>query len=116
MAVSRPTFSGSETPVALMMVGSHSDYPGFVAKKGQVGVQEFFRDVADNWNFEEFSPQEFYAADDKVFVLGHSTATLKRNGRSVASDWVHVFTIRNGEVAKFREFNDSAQIAAAWSA
>jgi hypothetical protein len=32
----------------------------------------------------------------------------------VASDWVHVFTIRNRKVTKFREFNDTAQFAQAY--
>ena len=31
-----------------------------------------------------------------------------------AGDWIHIFTFRDGKVAKFREFMDTAGIADAW--
>ena len=33
---------------------------------------------------------------------------------SVSSDWIHVFTVRDGKVTTFREFTDTAQFAAAY--
>jgi hypothetical protein len=33
-------------------------------------VRDFFRAVSDTLEFKEFSPREFYADRDKVFVLG----------------------------------------------
>ncbi|MCC7346462.1 MAG: nuclear transport factor 2 family protein [Variibacter sp.] len=96
------------------MVGTESDYPGFVPRTGPAGVQEFFRHVAELWDFSEFTPQEFFASGDTVVVLGQYAAKLKKNGRSVRSEWVHVFAIRNGRLVKFREFTDTAQVAAAW--
>jgi ketosteroid isomerase-like protein len=35
-------------------------------------------------------------------------------GRRTTSDWVHIFTIRAGKVAKFRELMDSAALVAAY--
>src|SRR5262249_8952785 len=46
------------------------DYPTFGQRKGHAAVQQFFVQVAENEEFSDFSPREFYAADDKVFVLG----------------------------------------------
>ena len=95
--------------------GSRPDhYPGFGPRKGQKAVEEFFQIVGENNDFSEFSPREFYAADDKVFVLGHSTMTMRKSGKKFASDWVHIFTIRSGKVARFREFLDTAGAAEAW--
>jgi ketosteroid isomerase-like protein len=96
--------------------GRASDYPGFGQRKGQNAVKEFFQIIADNNDFAHFSPREFYAADDKVFVLGDYALTLKKTGKKMASDWAHVFTIRNGKVVKFREFLDTALAAEAYRA
>jgi len=46
-------------------------------------------------------------------VLGHYAFTIAHNGRKVASDWAHVFTVRGGKVVKFREHTDSAKMAEA---
>jgi ketosteroid isomerase-like protein len=32
----------------------------------------------------------------------------------IEQDWIQVFTVRNGKIAAFREFYDSAAIAAAY--
>jgi ketosteroid isomerase-like protein len=47
-------------------------------------------------------------------VLGHYAWKIRKTGRSVASDWAHIFTVRNGKVVRFREFNDTAQFAEAY--
>ena len=95
-------------------VGRRSDYPGFGVRKGRAGVQEFFQVVADNIDFTDFSPREFHAADDKVFVLGHYAGKLKKTGRTIDADWLHIFAIRDGQLASFREFTDTAQVAEAY--
>jgi ketosteroid isomerase-like protein len=95
-------------------VGRISDFQAFGPRKGPKAVQEFFKTVADNEDFQHFSPREFYAADDRVFVLGDYAMTVKKAGKIFASDWVHVFTIKGGKVAKFREFLDTAAAAEAY--
>jgi len=92
-------------------IGQREDFPAFGPRKGVPAVQEFFKTVAENIEFSEFSPREFYCDRDKVFVLGHYAMTTRKNGRKVASDWVHIFTFRGGRVMQFREFLDTAQLA-----
>jgi ketosteroid isomerase-like protein len=94
--------------------GRRKDYPLLGSWKGSADVQKFFQGVAEHEEATEFSPREFFAAEDRVFVLGHYSWKIRKTGRAVASDWVHIFTIRNGRVAKFREFNDTAQFAEAY--
>jgi ketosteroid isomerase-like protein len=92
-------------------VGRQSDFPTLGARKGTTAVEEFFRLVAENEDFSDFTPREFYAAQDKVFVLGTYSLKLKKTGKSVSSEWVHVFTLKDGKVTRFREHTDTAQFA-----
>ena len=96
--------------------GRGGDFPAFGVRTGTAGVEEFARTVAEIVYFSEFSPREFYADKDKVFVLGHYAVTMKRSGRKAAADWIHVFTFRGGRIAKFREFTDTALFVAAYRA
>jgi uncharacterized protein len=94
--------------------GSRSDYPLLGTWKGPPGVQAFFDKLAEIQDFSEFSPREFFSAGDRVFVLGHYAATIRKTGRKAASDWVHIFTVQGGKVRAFLEFTDTAQFAQAW--
>lgn len=92
-------------------VGRPDDFPTIGPRKGLKAVEEFFRLVGENEEFSDFSPGEFYAAEDKVFVLGRYSLRIKKSGTPVAAEWVHVFTLRDGKVTRFREHTDTAQFA-----
>lgn len=83
-------------------------------RKGQAGVTEFFATVARDQEALEFEPREFIAQNDKVVVLGHYRWRIRETGREFESDFVHVFTIRDGKFAGFREYFDTAAAAAAY--
>ena len=53
-------------------------------------------------------PKEFIAEGDKVVVVGNATWLTKPTGRSFDSPWVHVMTIRDGKIARFEAYNDTA--------
>ncbi len=95
-------------------VGRASDFPTFGARQGPAAVQEFFALVGSNLDFSDFSPKEFFPVGDKVFVLGHYAMTVKKTGKKMESDWVHVFTVAGGKVTAFREFLDTARAAEAY--
>lgn len=96
------------------IVGRVSDFPTLGLRHGSAGVRSFFDDVGQNLAFSDFSPKEFYAVGDKVFVLGHYAATVKKTGKPLASDWIHIFTFRAGKVTAFREFTDTAKAVEAY--
>lgn len=96
-------------------VGRAGDFPTLGPRKGGKAVEEFFRLVAEHEEFSAFTPREFHAAGDKVFVLGNYSLTVKRTGKPLASEWVHVFTLRDGKVTRFREHTDTAKFAEAYS-
>lgn len=108
--------AGLTADVDWQTVGRPKDFPTLGARKGSAQVQEFFQLVAEHEDFSDFTPREFHAADDKVFVLGSYVLKLKTNGAPIASEWVHVFTLKDGKVARFREHTDTAQFAEAFAA
>jgi len=107
-----PVVMGSMThDIAWETVGRPSDFVGLGPRKGLEKVGEFFSAVASVIDYDEFNVQEVYAIDDKVFALGHYAMTGKTTGRKMDSDWIHIFTIRDGKITAFREFTDTAQVA-----
>jgi len=95
-------------------LGPAKDYPIFAQRKGKAAVQEFFAELAATEEFSDFSPREFYATDDKVFVLGSYAGKIKKTGKTFDCEWVHVFTFAGGKVSRFREYADTAQFVAGY--
>jgi len=91
--------------------GRQTDFPVLGTFKGPREVEKFFALVNEHEQISEFTPQQFHAIDDKVFVHGHYAGTLSKTGRKVDSDWLHVFTVKGGKVSTFKEFSDTAQFA-----
>lgn len=69
-------------------------------------VAEYFRLSSEKQTMRAFTPKEFIAQGDKVVVLGHGAWTANETGQDFDSDWVHVFTVKDGRIAAFREFMD----------
>jgi ketosteroid isomerase-like protein len=97
-------------------VGRSKDYPTFGPRQGRAAVEEFFSTIADNETFSEFTPREFFCDSDRVFVFGRYAGTIRKTGRRFETEWVHVFTIRDGQVTRFREHTDTAQFAEGYRA
>lgn len=69
----------------------------------------FFGHVANDVDIEEFSQAEFIAERDKVAVTGRLQMVLKATGRLYSSDYAHIITVRDGQISRFRDFQDTAQ-------
>jgi uncharacterized protein len=83
-------------------------------RTGREGVKEFFETLSRDQDVLEFEPIESLAQGDKVVSLGHYKWRVKSTGREYASNFVHVFTVRNGKITGFREHFDTAVVAAAY--
>ena len=97
------------------VIGTASHVPFSGERTGKAGVAEFFKRVAETEDFQQFEPREFVAQGDTVVAIGHYRATAKATGRAFDSDFVMVFTLRDGKVVAFREFTDSAAVNAAFA-
>jgi len=96
------------------LTGAGPNVPTAGERHGKASVGEFFRILGQTLTFDQFEPKEFIASDGRVVALGRYAATVK-DGRRFESDWAMVFTLRNGQIATFQEFTDSAAINAAFS-
>lgn len=94
--------------------GPHVPFAG--ARRGKAAVAEFFRIVSETETFEQFEPRDFVAQGDRVVALGHYRAKAHATGKALESDWAMAFRLRDGKVAEFQEFTDSAAVNAAFEA
>jgi ketosteroid isomerase-like protein len=58
-------------------------------------------------------PPEFVAQGDRVLVIGVATGKIKATNRPFRDDWVFDITVRDGKVAKIREYIDTQALAEA---
>jgi len=90
------------------------DVPIAGSRSGRDAVGEFFAMMARDQDVIVFEPREFVADGDKVVALGHYQWRVRDTDREFATDFVHVFTVRNGKIVAFREHFDTAAVAAAY--
>lgn len=83
--------------------------------QGKQGVAEFFTKLSEASEVLLFEPQEFIAERDKVVVLGTGKWKVRKTGVTYDDTWVHVFTMRDGKIARFRIYGNSAAILAAFT-
>lgn len=88
------------------------DLPTGGLRHGVPAVREFFGLLLNTLDIADFQPHDFFAAGDKVVVLGTSREGPKGSGRLVDFRWVHVFTFRNGRIAEFEEPADVSELVA----
>jgi uncharacterized protein len=95
--------------------GAEGVVPQAGLRRGRPAIAEFFSQVGATITFETFEPREYVAQGDDVVAIGHYTGNAIPTGAAMASDWVMVFNFRDGKIARFREFTDSAQLARAFA-
>jgi ketosteroid isomerase-like protein len=95
-------------------VGKPADVPFAGCRKGHQEMIEFFTIVAQNCEVYEFGPHEVLSFADHVISIGHERVGVKSTGRTFETDWVHLFTIQDGKIARLQEFYDTATMAVAF--
>lgn len=86
-----------------------AEYVPFAGRhNGKAEIAQFFQTLDAEAQALRFEPKEFIAEGDKVVVIGEATWLCKQTGRSYDSPWVHVFSMRDGKVARFESFQDTA--------
>lgn len=83
---------------------------------GKAAAISYFTAVAETMEFHRFSPHLF-ATDgaEHVMAVLDLDMTVRTTGARVAFDEVHVFTVRNGKIVRYRPFLDTAQLIEAYS-
>ena len=97
------------------VIGTEGVLPQAGLRQGRDAVAEFFGQVDATVGYDEFAPGEFIAQGDQVAVVGSYRGRAKTTGQRFETVWAMVFTIRDGKIARFREFTDSAQLVRAFT-
>jgi ketosteroid isomerase-like protein len=96
--------------------GDPSENPNGGTFKGKEAVLGWFGGLGASTDFKRFEPREYIAQNDKVVSLVYVEATARETGRAFAGDEAHVWTFRDGKLARFDIFLDTAAAAAAYRA
>ncbi len=116
-------FGRGDIPAVLSMLSEGVDWwfhgpatlPFGGRRRGREQVEQFFKALAESVEVDEFGPQgEFIAQNDTVVVLGHERVRAQSTQGAWETDWVHVWTLRDGEIVQLHEFSDTAAIVDAF--
>ena len=99
---------GTETDV--------TEVPWYAIRRGREGVADFFDIIGRELEFTNFDPNAFAGGGDDVMVHLDISYKLRKNGRGASTSSIHRFSIRDGKVAKYRAFEDTAAVRDAWMA
>jgi ketosteroid isomerase-like protein len=94
--------------------GDPDENPNGGTFKGRDAVLGWFGGLGSSTEFTKFEPREFIAQNDKVVSLVDVEATARATGRTFADREAHVWTFRDGKLARFQIFLDTAGGAAAY--
>ena len=96
------------------VMGSPEVVPWAGTRRGREQASHFFRAVGETLDVEQFEARTMVAEGDTVVVVGWERSRVKPTGGIYDDEWVHLFRLRTGKIAVFREFNNSAAWVAAY--
>ena len=109
-------FGRGDVPAILNLIADDVDWefvgsenlPYAGRRRNRKEVADFFAAVSRIVDVHVFEPREFIEADEHVTVLGWETTTARDTHTKFESAWVHVFTVKNGKVTRWRGFYNTA--------
>ncbi len=93
--------------------GDPDDDPNAGTFKGKEAALGWFGGLASTLDYTTFEPREFIAQNDEVVSPVYAEQTVRATGRAFVNHEVHVWTSRDGKVARFQIYYDTAAAAAA---
>jgi ketosteroid isomerase-like protein len=77
-------------------------------RRNRQEVAAFFAAIPQADQIHMFEPREFIDGGEHVTVLGWEQSTARETGKEFSSEWVHVFTVKNERVTRWRGFFNTA--------
>ena len=81
-------------------------YAGLRANRKEVA--DFFEALVRADDTAVFEPREFIEAGENVTVLGWTKVTARETQKTFETEWVHVITVRDGKITRWRGFANTA--------
>ena len=86
-------------------------YTGTFRTKDEIA--KWFASIPEVEDIVVFEPREFIPAGDNVTVLGWERTRARPSGKLFETEWVHIFTVRDGRIVRFWGIYDTEASAAA---
>jgi len=86
----------------------HDELPFGGVYRGKQQVAQYFSELDQAQEAQMFEPRDIIAENDRIAVTGISRWTVRATGQSYENPWVHIFTVRDGKVCRFVQYNDTA--------
>ncbi len=109
-------FGRKDVPAILDLVAEDADWefvgsaalPYAGRRKNRKDVGDFFAAIPRVDDIHAFEPREFIEAGEHVIVFGWERSTAIDTGKRYESEWVHVFTVKDGKITRWRGFFNTA--------
>ncbi len=76
-------------------------------------AEGIFKPLMAEWSSFALEPSEFIADADTVVSLGRFVGVHGATGKLAEAGYAHVWTVRDGRIARFRQYIDTLSIAEA---
>lgn len=76
-------------------------------------LEGVFMRIGAEWEGFSAVPDRVLDAGEAVVTLGRYSGVCRATGKQVNAQFVHVWTLRAGQVVKFQQYTDTAQFARA---
>ena len=90
--------------------------PAGGTRHGHAGFLEWLRVGNASEEVLLFEARDFLANFNSVAVVGHTRCRVRATGKEYETDFVHLVTLKDGKVERFREFFDTYAAAEAFRA
>jgi len=88
--------------------------PASGIRHGHAGFMEWLRIGRASEQIIVLEPRQFLTDGNSVAVVGYTKCVAKPTGRTYETDFVHLVTMKDGQIARFREFFDTFAAAEAF--
>jgi ketosteroid isomerase-like protein len=75
-----------------------------------VVLNDLFMRLATEWDGFTTHPKSFHGAGNNVIVEGRYTGKFKATGKSLDSQFCHVWDVKDGKVIRFQQYVDTAKL------
>ncbi|MBK8149818.1 MAG: nuclear transport factor 2 family protein [Acidobacteria bacterium] len=87
-------------------------YGGTYVGAGAI-VENVFLKLGSEWEGYSAVPSQFVSDGDTVVALGRYSGKYCATGRSMSVPFAHVWTLRDGKIARFVQYTDTLKVAEA---
>lgn len=95
------------------VAGDTKSVPWIGHKIGKAGVAEFYKQIREQLEPEFFHIDEILTQGERVLVIGKLSSRVLKTGKRIETEFCFDLKVENGEITRFRMFEDSFAVAQA---